>query len=184
VEKFHYAVGAAGLTGTVYIHLASAVAVPFAGWLADRLCRRLEVGRMAVQGAGLVVGAAFVYLVGSTKSPATLLLAMTCFGVGKGCYDSGIFASLYDTIEARARGTAAGLMNTVGWAGGALGPVVVGFASKYGRHAGDAVANMSEAIAAGAIVYILGAVLVLAAALVFARRAVGGGRSTAPAHGD
>jgi hypothetical protein len=45
----------------------------------------------------------------------TLLLAMTCFGICKGFYDSGIFASLYDAIEPRARGSAAGLMNTVGW---------------------------------------------------------------------
>ena len=44
---------------------------------------------------------------------------MTAFGVCKGFYDSGIFASLYDSIEPSARGTAAGLMNTVGWGGGA-----------------------------------------------------------------
>lgn len=171
VDKFHYGVGAAGLTGTLYIYLASAVAVPVAGWLADRLCRRMVAGRMAVQGAGLVGGAVFVYLVGSTTSVTTLLLAMMCFGVCKGFYDSGIFAALYDTIEARARGTAAGLMNTVGWAGGALGPVAVGFASQYGRHAGNEVANMSEAISFGAVIDVAGAVLVLLAAMGFARRA-------------
>ena len=42
------------------------------------------------------------------------------FGVCKGFYDSGIFAALYDTIEP-ARGTAAGIMNTVGWGGERLG---------------------------------------------------------------
>ena len=47
--------------------------------------------------------------------------------------NSGIFASVYDTIEPRARGTAAGIMNTVGWGGGALGPLFVGLAAKYGR---------------------------------------------------
>jgi len=171
VDKFHYGVGAAGLTGTLYIYLASAVAVPLAGWLADRLCRRMAAGRMAVQCAGLVGGAVFVYLVGSTTSVTTLLLAMTCFGVCKGFYDSGIFAALYDTIEARARGTAAGLMNTVGWAGGALGPVAVGFASQYGPHAGNEVANMSEAISSGAVIYVAGAALLLVAGLVFSRRA-------------
>jgi hypothetical protein len=61
--------------------------------------------------------------------------------------------------------------------GGALGPVAVGFASKYGRHAGDEVANMSEAIAFGAVIYVVGAVLLLIASLVFARRAVGGARA-------
>src|SRR6267143_1674745 len=40
VRKFNFSLSAAGLTGTIYIHLASALAVPAAGWLADRLARR------------------------------------------------------------------------------------------------------------------------------------------------
>lgn len=176
-DKFHYSIGAAGLTGTVYIHLASALTMPLAGWLADRLSRRLAAGRIAMQCSGLVAGAVFVYLVGSTASTTTLLLSMTCFGVCKGFYDSGIFAALYDTIEPRARGTAAGLMNTIGWTGGALGPVAVGFATKYGRH-DKTIDNMSEAIAFGAIVYIIGAILLLLAAIVFTRH------SARPANGS
>ncbi len=83
---------------------------------------------------------------------------------------SGIFASLFDVIEPRARGTVAGLMNTVGWGGGALGPVFVGWISKYGTKPTEA-ENMSDAIASGGIVYLVGAVLVVAAMLLFARRA-------------
>jgi len=169
VDKFHYAIGAAGLTGAVYIHLASAVTVPFAGWLADRLSRRFKTGRMLVQAAGLTIGATFVFIVGNTASTVTLMLAMTLFGVCKGFYDSGIFASLYDVIEPRARGTAAGIMNTIGWGGGALGPLAVGYATKYGRHT-SAVENMSEAIAFGAVIYVAGAVLLFAAAFIHSRR--------------
>ena len=73
---------------------------------------------------------------------------MVAFGFCKGFYDSGIFASLYDTIEPRARATAAGLMNTIGWAGGAIGTMTIGAVAKYGRHASKA-ENMSEAIAWG-----------------------------------
>jgi hypothetical protein len=43
-----------------------------------------------------------------------------------------------------AKGSAAGLMNTVGWGGGALGPLAVGVATGYGPHAW-AVDNMSAA---------------------------------------
>src|SRR5206468_9504678 len=100
--------------------------------LADRLSRRFAGGRMLVQGLGLTFGASFVFLVGKTSSATTLLVAMSLFGLCKGFYDSGIFASLFDTIEPRARGTAAGIMNTVGWGGGALGPLFVGLASQYG----------------------------------------------------
>jgi len=168
VEKFHYTIGAAGLTGTIYIHLASALAVPFAGWLADRLVRHWRIGRMLVQTLGLVGGAVFVFVVGNTRGTTTLIVAMTGFGLCKGFYDSGIFASLYDVIEPRARGTAAGLMNTIGWGGGALGPLFVGFASKYGGKPSP-VENMSSAIAFGSLFY-LGAAACLVGAMMLLKR--------------
>jgi len=156
VEKFHFKLTSAGLSGTLFIHLASACSVPAAGWLADRLAQRFAGGRMMVQAVGLLAGAAFVFLVGNTTSISTLVCSMTVFGFCKGFYDSGIFASLFDAIEPRARGTAAGIMNTVGWGGGALGPLFVGLASKYGHRATE-VENMSDAIAFGALLYLVGA---------------------------
>jgi MFS family permease len=169
VEKFHFKLTSAGLSGTVFIHLASAVAVPIAGFAADRIAARFAGGRMLIQAAGLLIGAAFVYLVGTARSETLLIVAMACFGWCKGFYDSGIFASLYDAVEPRARGSAAGLMNTVGWGGGALGPVFVGLVSKYGNKPSE-VENMSDAIAFGSVIYIISAVLVIAAMLLFARQ--------------
>jgi MFS family permease len=160
VEKFDFKLIAAGLSGSVFIHLASAVSAPCGGWMADGLARKFVGGRMMVQAAGLFGGAAFVALVGLTENVATLLLAMTLFGLCKGLYDSNIWASLYDVIEPRARSTVTGVVNAVGWGGGALGPMFVGIATKYGRHA-SAVANMSEAIACGAVIYVLGGLLLL-----------------------
>jgi MFS family permease len=169
VEKFGFRLTSAGLSGTVFIHLASAASVPLAGLVADRVTRRVAGGRMLVQALGLLAGAAFVVVVGRTGDRTTLILAMTAFGACKGFYDSGIFASLFDAVEPRARGTAAGLMNTVGWGGGALGPVFVGWASKYGSRPTE-VENMSEAIAFGGVVYLAAAVSIVAAMLLFARR--------------
>ena len=60
-------------------------------------------------------------------------------------------------------------MNTVGWGGGALGPLAVGYVTQYGRHKKE-IDNMSEAIAFGSIIYLVGAVLLLVAAFGFARR--------------
>ena len=158
VEKFHFKLANAGLSGTVYIHLASACSVPVAGWMADKFAQRISGGRIIVQALGLLIGATFVFLVGNTSSMGTLLMAMTVFGVCKGFYDSGIFATMFDSIEPRARGTAAGLMNTVGWGGGALGPLFVGIVSKHGNKPTE-VENMSDAIAFGGVVYIVGAIL-------------------------
>ena len=165
VEKFGFKLTSAGLSGTIFIHLASALSVPLAGWLADRFAQRFAGGRMLVQALGLLVGAWFVFLVGKTGSTGTLLIAMTCFGVCKGFYDSGIFASLYDAIEPRARGSAAGLMNTVGWSGGALGPLFVGFAAKYGGKPTE-LENMSDAIAFGSVIYLVAAASIVMAMLL------------------
>lgn len=169
VEKFGFKLTSAGLSGSVFIHLASALSVPLGGILADTLARRFAGGRMLVQALGLLVGAAFVGIVGLTAQVHTLMLAMVAFGLCKGLYDANIFASLYDVIEPRARATAAGIMNTVGWGGGALGPLAVGLATKYGRHP-SAVDNMSEAIAFGSLIYLVGAALLFVGITRFVRK--------------
>jgi MFS family permease len=169
VEKFGFRLSAAGLSGTVFIHLASAMSVPLGGYLADRWSARFRGGRVLVQAIGLLVGSVWVVFVGLTTNATTLVVSMTAFGLCKGFYDSNIFASLYDVVTPRARGTAAGLMNTVGWGGGALGPVFVGLAAKYGSGASE-VENMSRAIAFGGVIYIACAVLLLLGAWQMHRR--------------
>lgn len=168
VEKFRFSLTSAGLAGSVFINLASACSVPIGGWLADRLARLYAGGRVMIQAAGLLMGASFVALAGLTSRAGVLLAALALVGFCKGLYDSNIFASLYDVVEPRARAAAAGIMNTVGWAGGALGPLAIGIATKYGRHGADLVANMSEAIAFGAVVYLMGGL----ALLLVARRGI------------
>ena len=168
VEKFHFELTSAGLSGSVFIHLASACSVPVGGWLADRWSQRFLGGRILVQALGLLSGSIFVFLVGTTQRVGVLLGTMTLYGVCKGLYDSNIFAALFDVIEARARGTAAGFMNTVGWGGGALGTLVVGWVSQHGRHTTE-MENMSEAIALCAVVYLISAAL-LVLAMLSARR--------------
>jgi MFS family permease len=164
VDKFDFKLTSAGLTGTVFIQLASAASVPFGGLMADRLRQRWAGGRILVQAFGLFAGSAFVALVGWTKDVHTLLLAMTVFGACKGLYDSNIFAALYDHIPPQARASAAGIMNTVGWGGGALGTLVVGWVTKYGPYP-TPVENMSAAITWCGAVYVGAAVILGTTAL-------------------
>jgi MFS family permease len=171
VKKFHFQLAAAGLSGTIFIHLSSALSVPIGGWLADYWARRRPGGRMLVQALGLLAGSVFVFLVGTTTRVGVLLVVMSLFGLCKGLYDSNIFAAIFDVVEPRVRGTSAGIMNTVGWGGGALGPLAVGWLSEHGRHA-TAMENMSEAIAGCSIIYLVGGGLLLAAAACARRDAV------------
>jgi MFS family permease len=167
-EKFHFKLTSAGFSGAGFMNLGSAFSVPLGGWLADVLGRRFTGGRALVQATGLLFGSVFVFMVGTTEVVSTLLITMSLFGICKGIYDSNIFAALYDYIAPEARGTAAGLMNTVGWGGGALGPLAVGWISKHGPYATE-MANMSHAIAWCGGIYVAAAALLLAA-VCFRRR--------------
>jgi MFS family permease len=93
-----------------------------------------------------------------------LIGALGGAGMCKGLYDANIYASLYDVIRPEDRGTAAGLMNTVGWTGGFLAPAVVGFASER--------LGLGVAIASTAAVYLLSGLLALLAAAFAERRQV------------
>jgi sugar phosphate permease len=170
-DKFGFELTTAGLTGAVFIHAASALSVPWAGAVADLLGRRMAGGRILAQAMGLLVGAGFVALVGLTRDVPTLVFGMTAYGICKGFYDAGIFASLYDVVHPRARGTAAGLMNTVGWLGGALGAWLTGRYADRGPY-GSKVENMSHFIASGGYIYLGGVILLLGSIFLFARRDV------------
>ena len=166
-DKFHFQMSTAGLSGSAFIHLASALTIPFAGALADRWAQKYPGGRVLAQAGGLLVGATFVFLVGSTTNMAMLLTSMVLFGMCKGFYDSGIFASLYDVVPPRSRATAAGLMNTVGWGLGSFGPLLTGWYTDHGPY-GGAVANMSHFISFGGLIYLVGGGLLVL--IVFLRR--------------
>ena len=62
----------------------------------------------------------------------------------------------------RVRGTAAGLMNTVGWAGGSLAPMAIGFSADRYRP--------GRAIGSTARIYVVVGILALVAASIAARK--------------
>ena len=106
---------------------------------------------------GVLGGAPFVFLCGRTDSVLVLVVALTAWGLFKGLYDANIWASLYDVIHPSRRASAVGVMNMVGWLGGALGAYGIGAAVQKG-------ATMSAAIASVAVLYLGVAALLFAAA--------------------
>ena len=156
-DKFNLGLAASGLTATLFVQLASMAGAPAGGWWADVLRRKMPRGRMLVQAIGLAAGAPFVVLCGWTRSVPLLIIALTAWGFFKGIYDANIFASIFDVIPAEARGRAAGLMNMVGWLGGGIAPVAVGYVAQR--------SSLSAAIMLTAGVYLLGALLLAAAVI-------------------
>jgi MFS family permease len=162
-DKFHLNLAMAGLTATLFTQLASMAGAASGGWMADALRRRAPAGRLWVQAIGVLGGAPFVALCGLTESVPLLLTALTAWGFFKGLYDANIFASMFDVVPPQARGSAAGLMNTIGWLGGAgAAPIVIGWVSE--SH------GLGVAIATASAVYVLAALCLISGGLLIGRR--------------
>jgi hypothetical protein len=79
----------------------------------------------------------------------------------QGIYDANIFAGLYDVVPFATRGVAAGILNSLGWLGGGLAPIVIAIASKrYG---------LSACISATAGIYLVATILLFSGARHLAR---------------
>lgn len=162
-RRFHLSLAIAALTATLYIQLTSMLGSPLGGWLADTLRKRMPGGRILVQSIGIFFEAPFAIVCALTGSLHWLIASLLLWGVFKGLYEANIFASVFDVIRPEARGTATGFMNMMGWlAGGGSAPVVVGIlADRLG---------LSHAIAITASSYVVASIVLLVAALGFARR--------------
>ncbi|MFN7949678.1 MAG: MFS transporter [Blastocatellia bacterium] len=166
LRKFNLSLSMAGLNGTAWQQIASVFGVVAGGILADRLVQRFAGGRMMTQALGLFGGAGFIFLTGWTLELPVLIGAMIGFGFFKGIYDANIWASLYDVVKPERRATALGLMNSIGWLGGALAPTAIAIASaRYG---------MSACISMNSLIYLLFGLL-----LVWGIRAYVSTRATA-----
>jgi MFS family permease len=162
-RKFNLSLSDSGLISTVW-PFASLPGAVIGGVLADRVVRGWRGGRIAVQSMGLILAAPFVFLTGWSTSWSMLVAALVGAGFCKGIYDANIFASLYDVVRPQDRGTAAGLMNTVGWSGGLVAPPLIGMASEH--------FGLGVAITATAAVYLLVGLLAFSAARVAGMRAL------------
>jgi MFS family permease len=154
-RKFNMTLAMAGFNATAYLQMASVAGVILGGVLADRASKRRRSGRVHVQAMGLLLGVPFLFLSGWTTSTKILLASFVGFGLFKGLYDANIWASLYDVVPASRRGVAAGVMNSLGWLGGGMAPILVAAAMRG--------TSLSVCISATAGIYLilgLGALLV------------------------
>ncbi len=146
VQKFHMSLAMAGLNGTAYLQIASVLGVLSGGLFADGLRRRQPGGRLLVQALGLMCGVPFLFLTGWTVKVPLLILGMVGFGYFKGLYDANIFAGLYDVVPIHRRGSAAGILNSIGWLGGGFAPVLIALAAAH--------FGLSACISATAVIYL------------------------------
>jgi sugar phosphate permease len=162
-RKFGLDLTGAALVAALFWPPANCVGALLGGPLADWACQRRPGGRARVQMLGLLIGAPCIYFAGTTDSSALLIAALLGIGLGKGLYDANIFAAAFDVVRPQVRGTAAGLMNTVGWGFGAFAPWMMGKAT--------AQFGLGASIAMTSVLYLGASILAWLAAILTARSA-------------
>ena len=153
-RAFHLSLSMAGFSGAAYLQIASVAGVVAGGALADSRVRRSPRDRgvrMSVQALGLFCGVPFLFFTGFGTAVTAVLAAMIGFGFFKGVYESNLWAALYDVTPIERRGAALGVMNSLGWLGGAIAQLAIGLASRR--------FGMSLCLSATAAIYLAIAVL-------------------------
>ena len=164
-RRFHMSLMMAGFNGSAYLQIASIAGVISGGAVADALVRRRrgdKGARMRVQAVGLLCGVPFLFWSGWTTAAAAVLAAMIGFGFFKGVYDSNLWAALYDVTPIERRGATLGVVNSLGWLGGAAAQLCIGAASAH--------FGMGACLSATAVIYLSIAIALWAGAAVLRKK--------------
>jgi sugar phosphate permease len=154
-EKFHLSLKDAAFYSMLYHFIFAFIGVMVGGRVSDRLAARRPTIRMEMEYLGLLLGAPFIWLMGTSSNLTTVYVALAGFGFFRGIYDSNLFAALFDVIPPRYRSSATGLMLCCAFTVGATSPVLLGYVKQH--------VNLSIGLSSMAFVYLLGAVLIFAA---------------------
>ncbi len=127
-ERFRLTLANAGFSSMFYHHAGAFAGVLAGGFLSDRLAVTHPQVRPLMQAAALLMGAPFLYLLGSGGDLFTVYLALGFFGLFRGVYDSNIYAALYEVIEPQFHASASAVLITFAFTVAAAAPVLLGAA--------------------------------------------------------
>ena len=125
-ENFDMDLGAAGFHSMFYTHLFAFFGILLAGRMSDVIGGRHPAYRMAMQGAGLLAAVPFIVMMGHSSTLWVIYLGFAGFGFARAFFDANTYTVLYGVIPERYHSSASGVMIMVGFAIGALAPVVLG----------------------------------------------------------
>jgi MFS transporter, Spinster family, sphingosine-1-phosphate transporter len=112
-EKFHIGQGKAGVSATLYVNIASLAGAFLGGWLADRLMRRSERGRIFVSAIGMTLLVPALFGVGNSATLFVAIVFLALFGLGWGFFDCNNMPILSQIVRPELRATGYGIMNLV-----------------------------------------------------------------------
>jgi MFS transporter, Spinster family, sphingosine-1-phosphate transporter len=166
-EKYDLSLTAAGTYSMFSYNLAAFIGILVGGRLSDVFVPSRPRFRLAMQTASMFLGCPAIFIMGLADSFAVTCGAMTACGLVRGFYEANLHASLFDVIEPRRRASAVAIMAMVGVLIGSMSPWMMGHCRYVFRSDG-----LSYAFASLSIVFLIGGLAVLAAAIFTFRRDV------------
>ncbi len=158
-ERFHLSLKEAAFQA-VFLHLLFAFfGVMLGGRLSDTLAARRPTVRLETGWLGLLLGAPFIWLLGTSPNLAVVYAALAGFGFFRGVYDSNLFAALFDVVPPRYRSSATGLMLAFAFIVGATAPTILGYIKPL--------VGLGTGLSALAFAYLLGAAALFTATKLF-----------------
>ena len=115
-QSFNISQGLAGVSATLYWQGAAIVAALGGGWMADRLMRRTDRGRIYVSALGMSLIIPALFGVGNSPALGSFSMAIVSlilFGIGWGFFDSNNMPILCQIARPELRATGYGIMNLV-----------------------------------------------------------------------
>ena len=119
-DHFSLGLGAAGMSATGYIQVASLLGALGGGALADRWSRRSRRGRAMVPAIGYLAAAPCLLVAASTRSLPLAIAGLAVFGLGRGFFDANLMPILRDLVDHRYSATGYGFLNFLSSAAGGL----------------------------------------------------------------
>jgi MFS family permease len=119
-EHFHLGLGAAGMSATAYIQVASLLGVLAGGGVADRWSRTHPRARALVPALSFCIAGPFVCLFAMTDVLPVAILGLCIYGISRGAFDANHMPVLRQLIDERYSATGYGFLNFMGCAAGGV----------------------------------------------------------------